>query len=140
MKKFSKKDRATWSYFWAHWCAFQMVALNLGVWKFKYLFHDWYKPWLKMLGIPYEKIRWFHRHHSKHHLEWWVDYNSSSNKCFTDFDWDALIIDWECSQYTKEECTRNARQEMEHVLPAVDDDLRYLISVVIPDRLEKLGL
>lgn len=140
MRKFSKKDRSTWPYFWAHWCAFQMVALNLGVWKFKYLFHDWYKPWLKMMGVPYKKIQLFHRTHSNHHLEWWTDYDSS-NKCWVDFDWDALIIDWECSQYTKEDCPRNARQEMEYVLSCVmDDNLRHHMTVEMPDRLEKLGL
>lgn len=140
MRKFSKKDRSTWPYFWAHWCAFQMVALNLGVWKFKYLFHDWYKPWLRMLGVPYKKIQRFHRLHSNHHLEWWADYDSS-NKCWLDFDWDALIIDWECSQYTKESCTRNARQEMEYVLSGVmDDNLRHHMTLEMPDRLKALGL
>lgn len=38
--KFDKKDRSTWPYFWAHWFAFQMTAVMLNRWKFKYLFHD----------------------------------------------------------------------------------------------------
>jgi hypothetical protein len=140
MKKFTKADRSTWRYFWAHWCAFQMVAITLGVWKFKYLFHDWYKPWLKMFGVPYEKIQRFHRTHSNHHLEWWEDY-MSSKKYWFDFDWDALIIDWECSQYTKESCPRNARQEMEYVLQHIEDDnLKHHMSVEMPDRLKELGL
>lgn len=140
MKKFTKAERSGWRYFWAHWCAFQMVAITLHIWKFKYLFHDWYKPWLKMLGVPYNKIQRFHRLHSNHHLEWWTDYDSS-NKCWLDFDWDALIIDWECSQYTKENCPRNARQEMEHVLSGVmDDNLRHHMTLEMPDRLKELGL
>ena len=43
--------------FWAHWFAFQMTAVMLNRWKFKYLFHDWYKPWLKMFGMEYKKSK-----------------------------------------------------------------------------------
>ncbi len=107
MKKFSKQERSSWRYFWAHWCAFQMVALNLGVWKPKYLLHDWYKPWLKMFGVPYKRIQKFHRTHSNHHLEY-LKYGHPHK-----LDWMAMVIDWECSQYTKEACNRNAREEME---------------------------
>ena len=93
-----------------------------------------------MLGIPYKKIQRFHRTHSNHHLEWWEDYDTK-NKCWLDFDWDALIIDWECSQYTKENCPRNARQEMEYMLQRIDDDnLKHHMSVEMPDRLKELGL
>lgn len=67
--KFDKKDRSTWPYFWAHWFAFQMTAVMLNRWKFKYLFHDWYKPWLKMFGMEYKKIQKFHRNHSNHHID-----------------------------------------------------------------------
>ena len=112
MKKFSKEERSSWRYFWAHWCAFQMVAITLGAWKIKYLFHDWYKPWLKMFGVPYKKIQKYHRTHSKHHIEWLLKngyYNYSMEKYF---DWEALVIDWECSQYTKENCPRGAYEEM----------------------------
>ena len=108
MKKFNKQERSSWHYFWAHWCAFQMVALNLGVWKPKYLLHDWYKPWLKMFGVPYKKIQRFHRINSDHHLEY-LDYKQPHK-----LDWMAMVIDWECSQYTKEACHRNAREEMEN--------------------------
>lgn len=108
MKKFSKQERSSWRYFWAHWCAFQMIALNLGVWKPKYLLHDWYKPWLKMFGVPYKKIQKFHRTHSNHHLEY-LNYGHPHK-----LDWMAMVIDWECSQYTKEVCDRNAREEMEY--------------------------
>ena len=52
---FDKEDRSTFPYWFAHWCAFQMTALNLGIWKFKYLFHDWEKPWLRLF-LPYKKM------------------------------------------------------------------------------------
>lgn len=135
MKKFTKSDRSTWRYFWAHWCAFQMVAITLGVWKFKYLFHDWYKPWLKMFGMPYEKIQRFHRRHSKHHLEW-LDGHSPAN-----MDWISLIVDWECSQYTKEACYRNARDEMEWIIEDTNDDfLIYILNRYMEPKLKELGL
>lgn len=107
MKKFNKQERSSWRYYWAHWCAFQMVAVTLGVWKPKHLFHDWYKPWLKMFGVPYKYIQKFHRTHSNHHLEY-LEHKNPAN-----LDWISLIIDWECSQYTKEACKNNARDKME---------------------------
>ena len=79
MKKFNKQERSSWRYFWAHWCAFQMVAVTLGVWKPKHLFHDWYKPWLKMFGVPYEDIQKFHRMNSSHHLEY-LEYKKAVRK------------------------------------------------------------
>ena len=136
MKKFNKEQRSGWRYFWAHWCAFQMVAITLGIWKFKYLFHDWYKPWLKMFGVPYKKIQRFHRYHSKHHIEY---FEKNANPKV--FDWDALIIDWECSQYTKEACPRNAREEMNRVLRTSSDDyIKHVLNRYMGPRLDELGL
>ena len=135
--KFSKEERSTWPYLWAHWCAFQMTAINLRVWKFKYLFHDWYKPWLKMFGVPYKKIQKFHKTHSNHHLEH-LNLCSNPHK----FDWEALIIDWECSQYTKEACPRNAREEMEWYLSNNLEDryIKYCLDKFMRPKLDQLGL
>jgi hypothetical protein len=139
MKKLDKSQRSGWRYYWAHWAAFQMVAITLGIWRPRHLFHDWYKPWLKMLGIPYSEIQYIHRHSSRHHLEY-LELNNG-----TYFDWDSMIIDWECSQYTKEACKRNARQKMEHILNDYPDDehntyIKYLLRRYVEPRLEKLGL
>lgn len=137
MRKFTKDERSTWPYFWAHWMAFQMTAINLRVWKFKYLFHDWYKPWLKMFGVSYKKIQKFHKTHSNHHLEH-LDICSNPHK----FDWEALIIDWECSQYTKEACPRNAREEMEFYLSNNLEDryIKYCLDKFMKPKLDQLGL
>lgn len=136
MRKFTKDERSTWPYFWAHWMSFQMTAINLRVWKFKYLFHDWYKPWLKMFGMPYEKIQKYHRYHSNHHIEY-LDYHEP-----TAVDWNELIIDWECSQYTKEACPRNAREEMEWIISNNVDDtyLIWCLNRYMRPKLNKLGL
>lgn len=45
---FDKESRSTFKYWFAHWCAFQMVALDLHVWRPKYLLHDIEKPWLRL--------------------------------------------------------------------------------------------
>ena len=101
---FSKEDRSSFPYWFAHWCAFNMVALVCKRWKFKYLFHDFEKPWLRLF-MPYEKVQKFHRLHSRHHLEY-----------LGEKDWEAMVIDWECSRYTKQESPRTAREELERLL------------------------
>lgn len=91
---FTKQDRSTFKYWFAHWCAFQMTALNLGIWKFKYLFHDWEKPWLKLF-LPYRVVQKYHREHSKHHVEYALKHGAHN------VDIDAMVIDNECSRFTK---------------------------------------
>lgn len=107
MKKFTKADRSTFAYWFAHWCAFQLVALNLHIWKFKYLFHDIEKPWLKLF-LPYKKLQTWHREHNRHHLEYGI------KNGFDKIDWEALMIDWECSHITKEQCPLLARDTILH--------------------------
>ena len=53
---FTKKDRSSFKYWFAHWCGFQITALNLGIWKPKYLLHDIEKPWLKLLWGDYKRV------------------------------------------------------------------------------------
>ena len=105
--RFTKAERSSFRYWFAHWCAFQLTALNLRIWKFKYLFHDCEKPWLKLIW-PYKKVQSFHRFHNKHHLEYGLEHG------FDKVDWEALMIDWECSEYTKEKCPLDCRGEMEN--------------------------
>ena len=89
---FSKEERSKFPYWFAHWCAFNMTALNLKHWRFRYLFHDFEKPWLRLF-LPYEKVQKFHRYHSAHHSEFFVRNGW--------LHWDDMIIDWECSHFTK---------------------------------------
>lgn len=111
---FDKEDRSTFSYWFAHWCAFQMTALNCKAWKIKYLFHDCEKPWLKLF-LPYHKVQELHRSHNKHHPEWLERQLSQCrwtvDKLLDKFDYNATIIDWECSHYTKSQCKLNAYGE-----------------------------
>ena len=120
---FDKSQRSTFPYWFAHWCAFQMTALNHHMWKIKYLFHDWSKPWLKLF-LPYKKVQTWHRNHNKHHPEW-LERKLSTCQGTMDyydalyylefFDYEQMIIDWECSHFTKEACPYNAREELQRI-------------------------
>lgn len=99
---FDKSQRSKFDYWFAHWCAFNMTALNLGVWKFKYLFHDIEKPWLMWVWKDYPRVQKWHRTHNRHHLEY------AGKKSY---DFEAMIIDWECSRFTKSASPLTAREE-----------------------------
>ncbi len=100
-KKFSKEERSSFRYWFWHWKAFNDVARENHAWKLKYLFHDIEKPFLKLF-FPYKKVQAFHRKNNKHHLE----YKNPERR-----DWEALVIDWECSHLTKLACPRNSMEE-----------------------------
>lgn len=100
-RKFEKSERSSFAYWFNHWRAFNAVARDLGAWKFKYLFHDFGKPWLKLLWGDYSRVQKWHREHNDHHIEY------KGGK----IDWEALVIDWECSRYTKKASPLTAREE-----------------------------
>ena len=91
-----------------------MVALNLGAWKPKYLLHDIEKPWLKLF-MSYDKVKAWHRTHRKHHLSYkgnngkplYVNYDVLDK-----LDYQAMLIEWECSRYTKADAPKTALQEL----------------------------
>ena len=100
---FNREQRSKFNYWFAHWCAFQMVALCLHIWKPKYLFHDIEKPWLRLF-LPYKKVQKIHRKFNRHHEQWLERHNHIP------VDIDALIIDNECSRFTKQAATLTALQ------------------------------
>jgi hypothetical protein len=106
---FTKQDRSSFKYWFAHWCGFQLTALNLGIWKPKYLLHDIEKPWLKLLWRgDYKKVQKWHRTHNKHHLEYGLEHGWDA------IDWEALMIDWECCSLSKQEAQLDARETLEY--------------------------
>lgn len=125
---FNKDERSSFKYWFAHWCAFNMTALNLKCWKFKYLFHDFEKPWLKLIW-DYQRVQKYHRSHSRHHLS----YRNPDKR-----DWIAMAIDWECSRFTKSSSPRNAREETMRKIE--EDKYKYeLVRYMLP-TLDSLGL
>lgn len=128
---FTKEDRAKFPYWFAHWCAFNMTALNLGCWKFKYLFHDIEKPWLMLLWRDYKRVQQWHRKHNRHHMEY-------------PGEWDAegMVIDWECSRFTKSASPMTARETFTHFVDVKYVGTKYENKLLdnIPPVLNKLGL
>lgn len=104
---FTKRDRSSFKYWFAHWCGFQLTALNLGIWKPKYLLHDIEKPWLKLLWRgDYKRVQKWHRTHNRHHLEYGLEHGWDA------IDWEALMIDWECCGLSKQEAQLDARETL----------------------------
>lgn len=103
---FTKANRSSFPYWFAHWCAFQLTALNLGVWKPRFLLHDTEKPWLKLIW-KYKKVQQFHRAHNKQHLTYGIKHG------WDKVDWVALVVDWECSRLSKLGAMKDARQTLE---------------------------
>ena len=65
-KKFTKDKRSTFPYWFWHLLAYNYTAIKLHAWKFKYIFHDFEKPWLKLIWKDYDKVRRWHRKHNFH--------------------------------------------------------------------------
>jgi len=106
---FTKEDRSSFKYWFAHWCGFQLTALNLGIWKLKYLLHDIEKPWLKIFWKgDYKRVQKWHRTHNRHHLEYGLKHGWDA------IDWEALMIDWECCGLSKQEAQLDARETLEY--------------------------
>ena len=103
---FAKTSRSTWRYWFAHWCAFQMTAINLGMWRPKYLFHDIEKPFLLSMLKDYSKVQQKHREHNSHHTEYGLIHG------WNKMDWEAAVIDWECSRFTKRDAQMTARETL----------------------------
>lgn len=120
---FTKEERSSFPYWFAHWCAFNMTALNLKIWKFKYLFHDIEKPWLMLLWKDYSRVQKYHREHNRHHLE----YNGRKG-----YDYEAMVIDWECSRFTKLASPKTARDETGHLMKTHPEHYDTLKTKIIP--------
>jgi hypothetical protein len=107
-----------------------MTALNLGVWKFKYLFHDFEKPWLMLLWKDYPRVQKWHRTHNRHHLEY------AGGKVY---DFEAMVIDWECSRFTKSQSPLTAKEEYEKYI-SDSPDVPTWVKHGIESTIIKLGL
>ena len=157
---FTKAEKSSFPYWFAHWCAYQMTALNAKAWKFKYLFHDIEKPFLKLF-ISYDKVKTYHRNSKRHHVEW---LESKLKECelitgkvseldkeylLYKFDYEGAIIDWECCHYTKSEEPLDAHEEYKRLLSYDNFSKKYPLitkycynefSMKLMDAIKKLDL
>ena len=157
LKKFDKSERSSFPYWFWHWLAYNLMAKKLGVWKFKYIFHDWYKPWLRLF-MPYEKVQVFHRKHANHHIEWLENkFKKCQNCLYTSgysyidkYDYEGTLIDWECSRFTKTAKTLDAYGEYKNLFQREKFKVKYpelyhqgcfmILQSKFLSTLEKLGL
>lgn len=124
---FSKSERSSFKYWFAHWCAYNMTALNLGMWKPKYLLHDIEKPWLMLLWKDYNKVQYWHRTHNNHHIEY------PGKK-----DYEAMLIDWECSRFTKLAMTNTVMEELnEQCTKCLDEHTREQFRSIMTELIDK---
>ena len=130
MKLFPESQKSTFAYWFAHWRAFNLTAMLLGVWKFKYLFHDIEKPFLMWWWKDYPRVREWHRTHARHHFQY---------KGKRGYDYEAMVIDWECSRFTKEDAQMNTWETWLDVIIHTPQYSDALIEGVLP-ILEKLHL
>lgn len=113
--RFTKEDRSTFPYYFAHLFAYNMVALNLKLWKPHYLLHDFEKPWMLLWfkyivrdKNPYKKVRRWHKTHRRHHVEFPKKRKHS--------DYIDMLIDWECSRLTKQQAQATAIETIQNLL------------------------
>ena len=140
---FTKADRSKFSYWFAHWCAYNMTALNLGAWKVKYLFHDIEKPWLRLF-LPYKKVQKIHRRSHPHHPEWLEERlkrGLNVEKLLKRYDFQGTIIDWECSRFTKKESPRTAKEEYNLLLfyDSFKEKYPYITKIIYNEFSRGLG-
>lgn len=131
LKKFGKNQRSTFPYWFAHWCAVNMVAILLGVWKPRFLFHDILKPFHMWWCKDYVKVQLKHRANSRHHLT----YAGSRTK----IDWVMMMVDWEAGHYTKENQPLLAREEAERQMKKHPEYKEEIKQNLLP-LLDKYGL
>ena len=98
------------------------------------MLHDIEKPWLKLLWGNYQKVREWHRKNNRHHLT----YKNPNN-----IDWEAMILDWDCSRFTKQDSKLNAVEQYEYFIKNKYKNNNYykqLLENNVPKILKKLGL
>ncbi len=133
-KLYTKAERSSFAYWFAHWWAVNKVAWKLGVWRPGYLLHDFEKPWLRLIW-PYKKVQQWHRKHNRHHLE------RAFLQGFDAPDYEMMMVDWEAARFTKFDEPLNARQTLDYECTKekykpYEKQLREHIEPI----LEKLGL
>ena len=125
MKLYPETEKSSFAYWFAHWRAFNLTAMLLGVWEFRFLFHDIEKPFLMWLWKDYQRVREYHRTHARHH---WA-YKGKKG-----YDYLGMVIDWECSRFSKADAQMNAWETYIHDFihePSHLDDLTEHIYPIL---------
>jgi hypothetical protein len=104
IRQYFKSERETVSggfrYWMAHWAMVNYIALKLGRWRVRYLFHDIEKPWMDML-YDHKFTKKYHVTHSRHHIEYAKAHPEIPLKDACD--WQEMVLDFESARVTKAE-------------------------------------
>ncbi len=135
MKLFKDTEKSTFAYWFAHWKSFQLTAMLLGVWHPRFLLHDIEKPFLMFIWKDYPRVKQYHRTHARHHWAY------TGNK---GYDYLAMVIDWECSRYSKADAQMTAYEtydyELHKFIKAKDMDKMKKLQLHVFPLLEELNL
>ena len=135
MKLYPESEKSTFAYWFAHWRAFNLTAMLLGVWHPRFLLHDIEKPFLMLIWRDYPRVKEFHRTHARHHWK----YNGKRG-----YDYLAMVIDWECSRFSKADAQMTAYEtynyELHKFIKAKDMNKMKKLQLYVFPILEKLNL
>ena len=106
------------NYWFKHWVAFQFIAIRCGCWKFRFIFHDIEKPFFRLF-FNHKIVSKIHRKISRHHVEFIFP---------SHYDYIGMIIDWECSRFTKKDKQLNARDTLYKYYPSIKDKILPLLD------------
>lgn len=123
MKLYQESEKSTFKYWFAHWRAFNLTAMLLSVWKFRFLFHDIEKPFLMFIWRDYPRVRAFHRTHARHHWAY---------KGKKPYDYLGMVIDWECSRFSKADAQMDAFETYHYDLVKYPEHTKELQEEVYP--------
>jgi hypothetical protein len=121
------------NYWYKHWKVFQLTAIKLKCWKFKYLLHDIEKPFM-CLFMDKESVSKWHRTHRKHHVEY---------PNYKKWDFEQMIIDWECARITKADKPMTAFETYNWYISNYkfkDFDSKFIFIIAINFLLKELKL
>ena len=140
MKLYPESEKSTFPYWLAHWWMFNVTAIKLGAWKLRYIFHDMEKPFLMLAWKDYPRVRAWHRKHARHHYH----YDNGQIAPWLSCDYTAMVIDWECSRFTKIAAPLTAYETFCYEINEAYNDknpviIHILVNYMLP-VLKKLGL
>ncbi len=114
IRKFSKEERDSnkliyFKYWFCHWYIINKMAIMLGKWRIKYIFHDMEKPWINLF-FGSKICKKFHISHNRHHLDY-ILYNHNK-----DCDYEEMILDFESARFTKNDEPLGSRETIDWIL------------------------
>lgn len=105
---FTLKERTSLKYIFAKWCAFNMVALKLKCWEFKYIFYNCDEFFMKLLHN--NNYHEYHKQNSKHHIEYLNSHSPDK------LNWKMLFLTWMANNTINTNNSNNIISSMETIL------------------------